>query len=289
VRKVAGIGESILDVIFRDGQPQKAVVGGSVLNCMISLSRSGIPAIFISELGNDRVGRLMKNFMQENRLNTDYIYVFDEGASPVSLAFLDKDGNAEYQFFTDYPEKRLQTKFPVLERDSVLVLGSYFAVNPKLRPRVRELLLQARENKAIIYYDINFRKAHAAEAEALAPVFAENFEFADIVRCSDEDLAIIEKYLKPNCKNFILTCGKNPISLWTPHITKEYAVEPVEPVSTIGAGDNFNAGIVYGIFRENIGREALDNLPEPLWDKLIEYGKRFATAVCLSEENYISY
>ncbi|MDR1783023.1 MAG: PfkB family carbohydrate kinase [Dysgonamonadaceae bacterium] len=288
MRKIIGIGESILDIIFRNGQPERATPGGSVFNCMVSLSRCNIPAIFISELGNDKVGKLIKKFMKKNGLNTDHIYTFDDGASPVSLAFLDTNGDAEYQFFTDYPEKRLQSAFPEINEDDLLIIGSYFAVNPVLRQKLIEFLNQASKNKSIIYYDINFRKAHTAERNDLMPAFLENFQYADIVRCSDEDL---ENLGNPDvgwfCDNFIITRGENEISLHTPMFKKNYCVDKIKSISTIGAGDNFNAGILYGIVKENISRTDLQHLSEKLWDKLIDYGKRFAQAVCLSNENYI--
>lgn len=50
-----------------------------------------------------------------------------------------------------------------------------------------EFLEYAKERKAIIYYDPNFRKAHAHEAIYLTPTILENLEYADIVRGSDED------------------------------------------------------------------------------------------------------
>ena len=43
MRKVFGIGETILDIIFRNDQPQKAVPGGSVFNGLISLGRLNVP------------------------------------------------------------------------------------------------------------------------------------------------------------------------------------------------------------------------------------------------------
>ena len=57
MRRVIGIGETVLDIIFKDDQPIGAVPGGSVFNSLISLGRSGVHAAFISETGNDRVGR----------------------------------------------------------------------------------------------------------------------------------------------------------------------------------------------------------------------------------------
>lgn len=65
MRKVFGIGETILDIIFRNDQPQKAVPGGSVFNGLISLGRLNVPVSFISELGNDRVGDMIRDFMED--------------------------------------------------------------------------------------------------------------------------------------------------------------------------------------------------------------------------------
>ena len=56
MRKIIGIGETILDILFRDGQPQAAVPGGSVYNGIVSLGRMGMDVTFISETGRDREG-----------------------------------------------------------------------------------------------------------------------------------------------------------------------------------------------------------------------------------------
>ena len=42
MRKVIGIGETILDIIFRGDQPSAAVPGGSVFNGIVSLARMGV-------------------------------------------------------------------------------------------------------------------------------------------------------------------------------------------------------------------------------------------------------
>ena len=39
MRKVIGLGETVLDIIFKDDQPVAAVPGGSTFNCLISLGR----------------------------------------------------------------------------------------------------------------------------------------------------------------------------------------------------------------------------------------------------------
>ena len=57
MRKVIGIGETVLDIIFRNEQPIHAVPGGSTFNAIISLSRAGINTCFIGETGNDHIGQ----------------------------------------------------------------------------------------------------------------------------------------------------------------------------------------------------------------------------------------
>ncbi|MCX4380280.1 MAG: PfkB family carbohydrate kinase, partial [Parabacteroides distasonis] len=99
MRKVFGIGETILDIIFRNDQPQKAVPGGSVFNGLISLGRLNVPVSFISELGNDRVGDMIRDFMEDNHITTEFVDRFPDGKSPISLAFLADDKYAIYIFY----------------------------------------------------------------------------------------------------------------------------------------------------------------------------------------------
>ena len=298
MRKVVGIGETLLDIIFRNNQPEKAIPGGSTFNCMISLGRCNVPSLFISELGNDRVGYLLRDFMKENHLSTEYIDFFKEGGSPVSLAFLDENQHAEYQFFRNFPKQRLQIAFPEINANDIFVLSSYFSVNPVLREKVYELILYAKRQNAIVYYDINFRKAHASERERLIPFFMENIANASIVRCSNEDLenlfpketikAIFEKRIAPRDAIFIVTQGEGAIQLRTPVLEKNYPVEAVKAVSTIGAGDNFNAGVIFGLMKNNILSNDLFHLNEKQWDDLIAEGQVFAKEACLSIENFVS-
>ena len=213
MRKVIGIGETILDIIFRGDQPSAAVPGGSVFNGIVSLGRMGINVGFISETGNDRVGNIILQFMRENHIPTDHVNVFPDGKSPVSLAFLNEQSDAEYIFYKDYPKQRLDVLFPKLEEDDIVMVGSYYALNPVLREKILELLDQAREKKAIIYYDPNFRSSHKNEAMKLAPTIIENLEYADIVRGSLEDFLYLSKF---SLTNLSISSILLPVSISNP-------------------------------------------------------------------------
>ena len=298
MRGVFGIGETILDIIFKEEQPYKAVPGGSVFNGLVSLGRLQVPVTFISEVGKDQVGDLILCFMAQNHISTQYIDRFPDGKSPISLAFLDANRNAKYAFYKDYPTQRLEVPFPRIEADDIFIIGSYYALNPALRPRMVEFLQYAHERKAIIYYDLNFRKAHAHEAIRLMPTVLENLEYADIVRGSDEDFLnlfgeqagdrVYADHIQFYCDRLITTYGAKGVDLYTSRFKQHYAALAIEPQSTIGAGDNFNAGLIFGLLKEDVRLKDLADLTPDSWERIIRHGMALAGEVCQSYDNYIS-
>lgn len=265
---------------------------------MISLGRLNVPVSFISELGNDRVGDMIRDFMEDNHITTEFVDRFPDGKSPISLAFLDDDKNANYIFYKDYPAQRLEVPLPKIEKDDIFVFGSYYSLNPVLRTRMVEFLQYAQERKAIIYYDPNFRKAHAHEAIRLMPTVLENLEFADIVRGSDEDFQnlygksdaqkVYKEHIQFYCDRFLTTHGANGVNLHTRNFTRHFDSPQIQPLSTIGAGDNFNAGIIYGLLKYDVRHADLPSLDQDTWGKIIRCGMDLASEVCQSYDNYVS-
>ena len=299
MRKVIGIGETILDIIFKNDEPIGAVPGGSVFNGVISLGRAGVKCGFISETGDDRVGRRIISFLEENHVDARSINVYPESKSPVSLAFLDDNNDAEYIFYKDHPHDRLDFVLPDIQPDDIVMFGSYYAVNPVIRPQVQGFLEYARDRGAILYYDVNFRASHQNEVMKLNANILENLEYADIVRGSREDFEVLfnkhdaETVYKAQidfyCKNFIYTQGGDPIEVrGAGSFCHQYPVAPTETVSTIGAGDNFNAGFVYGLVRYGITHEMLEaGLTAGQWDALVGEATAFSANVCKSIHNSV--
>lgn len=176
MRKVIGIGETVLDIIFRHEQPIGAYPGGSTFNAVISLARAGVPATFISEAGHDRVGQNIIRFLQDNGVDASNVNVFPGSRSPISLAFLDDNNDAEYIFYKDHPHDQLDFSYPDIQPDDIVLFGSYYAVNPVIRPQVVGLLDYARSHGAIIYYDVNFRPSHKDEVMRITPNYLENLK-----------------------------------------------------------------------------------------------------------------
>jgi len=296
MQHIYAVGETILDIIFRDHQPRAAKPGGSSFNASITLGRLDAPITFISEMGNDRVGDLILDFMNENGVDANYLSRYENGQSAIALAFLNEKSDAEYQFYKDYPHQRLNVEFPEFKKDDLLVFGSFYALNPGIRPRVKELLVKARKAGVTIMYDPNFRSTHAPERTDLLSVIKENMGFATIVRASDEDLinifdvfnpAAAWEHVRPHCSFLIYTANADGVYLRTDDLDLHLAVERIEPLSTIGAGDTFNAGILYGLFRNGYTNREIRSLGKFQWEELINAAIRFSREVCLSYDNYL--
>ena len=299
MRKVIGIGETILDIIFKNDEPIGAVPGGSMFNGLISLGRAGIDAAFISETGDDRVGRRIISFLEENHVDASSVSVYPETKSPVSLAFLNEQNDAEYIFYKDHPHDRLDMIYPDIQPDDIVMFGSFYAVNPVIREQMGAFLNFARDRGAILYYDVNYRASHRNELMKVMPNILENFELASIVRGSREDFEVMydkrdadsvyRAQISFYCKNFLYTQGAEPLEVrGMGGLSRQYPVEPMTTVSTIGAGDNFNAGFVYGLVKYGITREMIETgLSAEQWDQIVGEARQFAANACQSINNSI--
>ncbi len=299
MRKVIGIGETILDILFKNQQPIAAVPGGSCFNSIISLGRTGVPCSFAGYSGNDAVGRQTMEFLIKNGVSTESFELRDTEKSAISLAYLDEQGDANYVFYKPTPSLPEEWQLPELQQDDILIMGSYFAICEGIHPKIQVLLAHAKENNAIIYYDLNFRQSHKNELEALTPAIRYNFTQSTIVRGSADDFQIMydtrnaqeiyDKHISAYCPIFICTAGDQEITVCTPTACYDFKAPKItQIVSTVGAGDNFNAGFIYALIRDGITRNMLSTLPRSRWEKLISTACAFAGEACQSTHNYIS-
>ncbi|WP_315392252.1 carbohydrate kinase [Prevotella denticola] len=300
MRKVIGIGEAVLDIIFKDNKPVEAVPGGSAFNAITSMGRCGVSTSFISEAGNDHVGKYIIEFLKSNGVNADNVTTFPDSKSPVSLAFLNEKNDAEYIFYKDHPHDQLEFTYPDIQPDDIVLFGSFYAVNPVIRPQLVGLLDYARSHGAIIYYDVNFRPAHKDEIIRITPNLIENLDYADIVRGSHEDFATLYKKgdadkvynaeISFYCRQFIYTHGSQPVEVRGGRdMKKSYPVPDTKVVSTIGAGDSFNAGFIFGMLKQGITRSDLERgLTGEQWDSLIGCALSFSADCCKDIFNYVS-
>jgi fructokinase len=297
MRNIYTIGETVYDIVFKGGKPVIAIPGGAMLNSSVSLGRLGLPVSYITELGQDEVGDMIFTFLNKNGVNTSFIYRFEDGKTALSLAFLDEDEKASYSFYKQYPEKRLASGIPDQGEDDIVLFGSFFSLSDEVRKPLTSFIGSAAGSGSLIIYDPNYRKPHGSELPHLKDYLKENISFADIVRGSDEDFQFIcgaknadeaFGYVRKNgCSILIYTVGSDKVEFRSEKFSFSLPVPDVKVVSTIGAGDNFNSGIIFGLSKYGIGKNDLSDTSSVSWYSIIETAISFGSHVCCSYENYI--
>ena len=159
-RNIYGIGEAVYDIIFKDDMPQSAVPGGSTLNSFITLGRCGLHPSLITETGDDLVAGLIRRYMEHNGVRTDFVQTHPGTKSHLSLAFLNEQNDAQYEYYRDHENAAITARLPVMTADDVVMFGSYFSINPEIRPHTLRFLETAQQADATIYYDLNFRQTY---------------------------------------------------------------------------------------------------------------------------------
>jgi len=237
-------------------------------------------------------------FLKKNGVDDHFVYRFGDGKTAIALAFLDESENAYYSFYKLYPDNRLNINLPEPESEDIILFGSFFALTKEVRKPLMEFISKAKQNNVVIIYDPNFRPPHLKELPEVRSFIDENITLATVVRASDEDFEMIfgtdradeafRLVKERGCDNLIFTRSNKSVEFRSKKHSFSIEVPQVKAVSTIGAGDSFNAGLIYGIFN-NPGMVRSDPEGfEDAWRKTIATAISFGSHVCEHYDNYIS-
>ena len=289
---IYAIGESLYDLTIRDVHQAGACPGGSMLNTSVSLARYEIPVTFFTEVGNDKTGELLLQFLHSNQINIESIHVYD-GKTPIALAFIDEKGDATYEFYGERPESAPHFILPQINPGDMMLFGSTYARQIRNRSNILNIARKVKSGGGFVVYDPNFRKTANTDDEAISFI-EENISLADIVRGSDQDFLNLfgtkngkETYKQVQSKGadiLIYTRNRNGVDLFTPWFFKHYKVADIQIVNTIGAGDNFNAGLLSVLHGQKLIPQS-----EVFWDKAIAEAIIFASEVCGSNNNFVGW
>ena len=292
------LGESLLDIIFTNLNDVAAKPGGSMLNTAISLGRMNLPVTHISEMGSNMVADMMLDFLEKNGVNTDYITQYEGENTSVALAFLDQKKKPTYQFVNAYPGVRKLKLPPVFHGGDIILFGSLYSISTPIRNDILTCIQKAKNAGSLVLYDPNIRHKHHLEEQQVVGAMLENLRLAHIIKASDEDCANLfgnnspEIYLETLSQInahalIILTMGADGAMARFKNIEVKMDAIQVEVVSTIGAGDAFNAGLISAFQTLEINPGNLQDINLHQLKTILEKGIQTAATVCCSIENYI--
>jgi len=296
MRKIYAVGESLLDIVSKDSIVLTEKPGGSMLNASVSIAKLGMLTFLISEIGIDKEGESIQSLLASVGVDDSFIFKFSSGNTAIARATLDERNNATYTFEKKYPSERLKINIPQFTSDDILLFGSIYSIENDIEIVLSRIISAAQKSSTLIFYDPNIRKSNLNRVNENKII--RNFSSANIIRASNEDIKNVfavnnfdEACLcisELKSKIFIYTCAEAGIHISTPNFKVFFETPIIEPISTIGAGDSFNAGLIHAFHVHNISRQNILDVNENIWRKIIQHAIRFSTDVCMSYDNYIS-
>lgn len=237
-------GEVLFDH-FPDGS---RVLGGAPFNVAWHLQAFGQKPKFISRVGDDAEGLLIKEAMTEWGMGTECLQI-DSKLSTGKVSVTLDDGEPSYDIVSP-------CAYDVIEVDNTEGCRLFYHGSLALREQTsRQAAQQIRETKPdIIFVDVNLRPPWWEKEQILEMVAG-----ADWVKLNSDELALLyfsndgASFLADyKLKGLVLTHGSKGAEV----ITADGAIAKVQPeknisvVDTVGAGDAFASIIILGLSKE---------------------------------------
>lgn len=239
-------------------------MGGAELNFAIGCARLGMTSRWISRLGNDEFGRVIYNFARGEGVDMSQVQFVDGYPTSLNFKEIHEDGSGK-TFYYRYqspilsfsPEDITDDMFEGI--DLVHLSGVFLAIVPQNIEIVMEIVKKAKEKDIPISFDPNIRlklwtieEARIAYEKVLPSVdiFLTGLEEVRLIfgRDSKEDLAELAQHY--GIKDFVVKDGGNGSSVYRNGVWTKAKAFKISVVDTVGAGDGFDAGYIYGYLNQ---------------------------------------
>ncbi|WP_248924096.1 fructoselysine 6-kinase [Paenibacillus hamazuiensis] len=241
--RVAGVGLSCIDLYEN---LNRSYPTGNSVDFVIHLSRLGVETSMVSVVGTDDYGRQMADVLRREGVDVSHLRVA-EGRT--AMFRMDLNGNDRV-----HKEKieGVMARFALTEEDIEFIAG-HDCVHTNFSGRVTGSLPVFKQRGLMTAFDFSTRVYK--EVESALP----HIDYAFFSYEKEDDF--IKEYVawaqRLGPRVVIATLGENGSLAYDGSRFYREGIVPAEVVNTVGAGDSFCAGFMYGIFQ---GRSIQDCL-----------------------------
>lgn len=252
--------------------------GGAPANVAVQLARLGISAGFMGKVGNDAFGLFLRNTLTQNQVDDASLLTDSQNATTLAFVQLSPAGDRNFSFYRNPGADTQITPEEIdcqeLDHCKLFHFGSLLSTVEPSRSAVEKAVSYAKEKGKIISYDPNWRPMLWKNQKEGISQMAALLRYADIVKVSDEELALvtgketieegISTLLQIGISIVVVTLGPKGCCVACPEGSRKIPTYDVNVVDTTGSGDcffaTFLAGILQGgkVFREYTLKELTD-------------------------------
>lgn len=296
--RLIAMGEGLID--FVPGEAGKAIrtvtsflpaVGGAPCNVCAAFAKLGGEAAMISQFGKDHFGDKIVAELEENGVDCTYIRRTDEANTSLAFVALKENGEREFSFYRK-PGADMLYRPEYLEPEwfadgyafhfCSVSLGDF-----PMKEAHRKAISYAKEAGMLVSYDPNLRPALWESEEKMVAAVKEFVPYADILKVSDEEIEAIsgtkqiekavETFLAQGVSLVLYTKGGDGAEVYTK--TQKAAVPGirVKAVDTTGAGDGFIGAFLFGLWKNGITKQNLDDISKETLEHCLSFANRFCS------------
>jgi len=235
---------------------EKKSCGGSASNTIIATSKLGLNAGYIGKIGNDSNGRMMKDYLTQNNVDTAHLIVDEYDETGEVIGFIDQEGNRKLYVTPKVNDKISNEDInrEYINNTDILHLTSFVGLDsqdPSINTQFE--ILDEISGDVTVSFDpgmlyVNRGKKFMDKLIELTDILLINeTELFIATGCDDFRQAVDEVsskvdilVVKRSTKGSFVKCGDEEYNI---------GIFKVNTVDTTGAGDAYNAGFLYGVIK----------------------------------------
>lgn len=257
--KIWVTGDAVVDLIPDGDAHYLKCAGGAPANVAVGVSRLGVEAGFIGRVGNDPLGKFMRDVLNAEKVSTEQMILDPNHRTSTVIVGLD-DGERSFTFMVNPSADQFLeiADLPTLHKGDFLHCCSIALINNPSRATTIEAIRRVKEVGGYFSFDPNLRESLWTSFDEMKAVVNSVVAMADILKFSEEELtlltgtttleeatqAITAQYPE---KLIIITLGKDGAIYHLNGNSQVVAGKALKPVDTTGAGDAFVSGLLAGL------------------------------------------
>ncbi len=292
---VTSLGELLIDFTQNGLSNQgnylmEANPGGAPCNVLAMLTKLGKKTAFIGKVGDDFLGRHLKEVVEEVGIDTRNLLLDEKVHTTLAFVHTYPGGDRDFSFYrdpgADMNLRADEVNEELIANSRIFHFGSLSMTHPGVREATRKALRIAKEQGCIISYDPNLRPPLWNTLEEAKEQIAFGMTQCDIMKISDNEIQWFTgledydegiRYLQQMYHIPLILLSMGPAGSRAYYRDMRAEVAPFlqkNTIETTGAGDTFCACVLNYVLDHG-----LDNLTEERLREMLRFANAAASQI----------
>lgn len=262
---------------LKDASSFKKYLGGCAGNIAVGTSRLGLKTKMFSCVGQDEMGRYLKQELVKEGVNIDLLYDTPHHLTGLVLLGINPPDNFPLMFYrndcADMQIKAHQISKADLEKSKAILITGTGLSTPAMRDTTKNVVHSARQAETLVILDLDYRpvlwgltslgngETRYCQNQSVSYAYQEILAQCDLIVGTEDEICIaggsdeitlsLKKIREYTAVPIVVKCGeKGAYVLFGREVdTLKSKPFPVEVMNILGAGDGFMSGLLSGLLQ----------------------------------------